>query len=112
MPFTPTPSPAVIPKPIEIYIPQQDYCNDLGSVQQSVPAVVINTVSIEAVVPTNNSTSEEENFVGITPHQRDLISIQMSQHVQLMAQQFLMTYKHPVLHKHSVICKYNLEHLR
>ncbi|OXU20302.1 hypothetical protein TSAR_000632 [Trichomalopsis sarcophagae] len=48
----------------------------------------------------------------VNPHQRYLISVQLSQHVQLMAQQFIMTYKHPMLHKHSQICKDNLGSLR
>lgn len=41
-----------------------------------------------------------------------LLSVQISQHVQLMVQQFLMTYKHPKWHHQSKICKSNLYSLR
>ncbi|XP_014218388.1 uncharacterized protein LOC106646780 [Copidosoma floridanum] len=36
---------------------------------------------------------------------QQLLSVQMSQHVQLLAQQILMTYKHPKLHYISKVCK-------
>lgn len=44
--------------------------------------------------------------------QCQLLAVQLSQHVQLMVQQFVMNYKHPVWHEQSLTCKENLESLR
>jgi hypothetical protein len=48
----------------------------------------------------------------INTDQRYLLSVQMSQHVQLMVQHYLMTYKHPKWNQQSKICKNNLYSLR
>ncbi|XP_076652630.1 gon-4 like protein muscle wasted isoform X2 [Halictus rubicundus] len=41
-------------------------------------------------------------------NQRQLLAVQMSQHVQLMVQHFAMTYRHPELHFQSKTCKENI----
>ncbi|EZA48975.1 GON-4-like protein [Ooceraea biroi] len=48
----------------------------------------------------------------INPEQRLLLKIQLQQHVQLMAQHFVMTYMHPEHHELSKMCKQNLNNLR
>ena len=48
----------------------------------------------------------------VNSQQQYLLTVQISQHVQLMTQQYLMTYKHPKWHQHSTICKSNLNSLR
>lgn len=48
----------------------------------------------------------------LTPSQNYLLSVQISQHIQLTVQQFLFTYKHPSWHQLSAICKENLLNLR
>lgn len=44
--------------------------------------------------------------------QRLLLATQFQQHVQLMAQHFVMTYMHPEYHSLAVTCKQNLYSLR
>ncbi|XP_051161017.1 uncharacterized protein LOC127281373 isoform X2 [Leptopilina boulardi] len=48
----------------------------------------------------------------VNNEQRHLLNIQLRQHVQLMSQQFLMSYKHPEYHNLSKSCKSNIESLR
>ncbi|KAL7301271.1 hypothetical protein TKK_0006010 [Trichogramma kaykai] len=48
----------------------------------------------------------------VNPMQRKLISIQMSQHVQLLAQQFVLNYKHLKWHQKSLISRENLQSLK
>lgn len=48
----------------------------------------------------------------LNPSQNYLLSVQISQHIQLMVQQFITTYKHPSWHQLSTICKENLINLR
>ncbi|XP_076303648.1 gon-4 like protein muscle wasted [Lasioglossum baleicum] len=45
-------------------------------------------------------------------NQRQLLAVQMCQHVQLMVQHFAMTYRHPDLHFQSKSCKENLMSIR
>uniref|UniRef100_A0A0C9QDZ6 GON4L protein n=1 Tax=Fopius arisanus TaxID=64838 RepID=A0A0C9QDZ6_9HYME len=42
----------------------------------------------------------------------NLIAIQFQQHVQLMAQHFIMTYQHPQLHSQSITCRDNLNSIK
>lgn len=42
---------------------------------------------------------------GMVPTQKLLLAQQMRQHVQLMTQHFLQTYKHPVYHYYSGVCR-------
>ncbi|EFN82283.1 uncharacterized protein LOC105185259 [Harpegnathos saltator] len=48
----------------------------------------------------------------VNPTQRFLLAAQFRQHVQLMAQHFVMTYMHPEYHSLAKICKQNLNSLR
>ncbi|XP_043471521.1 GON-4-like protein isoform X2 [Leptopilina heterotoma] len=48
----------------------------------------------------------------VSIEQRQLLNIQLRQHIQLMSQQFLMCYKHPEYHKFAKGCKSNIESLR
>ncbi|KAL6259235.1 hypothetical protein P5V15_009154 [Pogonomyrmex californicus] len=48
----------------------------------------------------------------INPEQRLLLATQFQQHVQLMAQHFVMTYMHPEYHSLAKMCKQNLDSLR
>lgn len=56
--------------------------------------------------------SEPELPKLVNPNQLYLLSIQLSQHVQLLTQQFLMTYKHPILHKVATETKSYLNSLK
>lgn len=48
----------------------------------------------------------------VNPEQRLLLATQLQQHVQLMAQHFVMTYMHPEYHSLAKVCKQNLNSLR
>lgn len=48
----------------------------------------------------------------VSPEQRLLLATQFQQHVQLMAQHFVMTYMHPEYHSLAKLCKENLNSLR
>jgi len=48
----------------------------------------------------------------VNSEQRLLLAIQFQQHVQLMAQHFVMTYMHPEYHSLAKVCKQNLNSLR
>jgi len=48
----------------------------------------------------------------VNSEQRLLLTIQFQQHVQLMAQHFVMTYMHPEYHSLAKVCKQNLNSLR
>lgn len=48
----------------------------------------------------------------VNPEQRLLLATQFRQHVQLMAQHFVMTYMHQEYHSLAKMCKQNLNSLR
>ncbi|KAL0129828.1 hypothetical protein PUN28_001820 [Cardiocondyla obscurior] len=48
----------------------------------------------------------------VNPEQRLLLGTQLQQHIQLMAQHFVMTYMHPKYHSLAKLCKQNLNSLR
>lgn len=69
-----------------------------------------------AVTKVNEGASTEKDDENKIPqmsiNQITLLHVQMTQHVQLLAQQFVMTYKHPTLDKFSNKCKENLLDLK
>ncbi|XP_018407103.1 PREDICTED: uncharacterized protein LOC108783115 [Cyphomyrmex costatus] len=64
--------------------------------------------SIEHLIPLH-AKSELPKF---KEYERILLTIQFQQHVQLMAQHFVMTYMHPEYHSLAKVCKQNLNSLR
>ena len=58
------------------------------------------------------SAEESKLDVLINSVQCELLAVQLSQHVQLLVQQFVMSYNHPVWHKQSLTFKYVLESLK
>lgn len=58
------------------------------------------------------TSSEPENPKLMNTEQWQLLGVQLRQHVQLMAQHFVMTFMHPDLHSHSKTCKQNLNSIR
>ncbi|KAJ8670119.1 hypothetical protein QAD02_001378 [Eretmocerus hayati] len=65
----------------------------------------VSMTSGNAMIPLISVLAEPELPELVNDHQRNLLSVQMSHHVQFLVQQFVMTYKHPKLHHQSLQCK-------
>jgi len=54
----------------------------------------------------------ESELPKLMDYERLLLATQFQQHVQLIAQHFVMTYMHPEYHLLAKVCKQNLNSLR
>ncbi|XP_053983805.1 GON-4-like protein [Hylaeus volcanicus] len=72
------------------------------------PSLLNENNTISSVADSRSVYKEPETPEVITTAQRRLLTIQLCQHIQLMAQHCVMTYMHPELHFQSKSCKQNL----
>lgn len=75
------------------------------------PPIETNTLN-SSMVELLPVLAEPELPKAINFEQRLLLATQFRQHIQLMAQHFVMTYMHPEYHSLSKTCKHNLNSLR
>ncbi|XP_053597037.1 uncharacterized protein LOC103572896 isoform X2 [Microplitis demolitor] len=93
---------------VDIYLPES---NDAAKKKKSLD----NSQNSTQNVPQNNlvidylpHSTDSELAKALDNDFHSLLEVQFQQHIQLMTQHFLMTYQHPKLHDHAVICKNNL----
>ncbi|XP_057338730.1 uncharacterized protein LOC130676485 isoform X3 [Microplitis mediator] len=93
---------------VDIYLPESNDATkkkkSLDSSQNSTQNIPQNNPVIDYLPDSTNS----ELAKALDNDFHSLLAVQFQQHIQLMTQHFLMTYQHPKLHDHAVICKNNL----
>ncbi|XP_024937554.1 GON-4-like protein [Cephus cinctus] len=87
-------------------VPKKKKLNDCSSTSVG---NIASDVSMTELLPT---VPESELPKLVNTEQRHLLAIQFQQHVQFMAQHFVMTYMHPDLDAHAKTCKDNLNSIR
>ncbi|KAH0568279.1 GON-4-like protein [Cotesia glomerata] len=100
---------------VDIYLPESNDATKKKKATDEPETLVENIPQMETDIPIVHSEpnpNETELSRALDEDFRALLNIQFQQHIQLMTQHFLMTYKHPKLHSQSVTCEENLDSIK
>ncbi|CAG5107677.1 Similar to Gon4l: GON-4-like protein (Mus musculus) [Cotesia congregata] len=100
---------------VDIYLPESNDATKKKKATDEPETLVQDIPQMETDIPIVQSEPkpiETELSRALDEDFRTLLNIQFQQHIQLMTQHFLMTYKHPKLHSQSVTCEENIDSIK